>query len=304
MEEGDYTAIQMIGKGAFGEVHKGVLNKTGQIVAIKVIKRGDTMKEWNVMARLAGHQHILRPIALVEGPKHVAYVLEFAKGGDLFSYLGDKGFEVPEEDVRTITRQIVAALLHINACGVAHLDLKLENVLFKDASHSHVLLADFGAAEVLGESSAPITRPVGTPQYMAPEVLRCCRGVEDVADDAVPRGFGMRADNWSLGVLVYVLLHGCFPFAAAGQPRSPNAQLQKILETRSPFTEAAQPSCCSKEAHGFISKLLQISPAHRMTLAEAREHPWLRGAQTCKHDLDDLAAESSSAQGGKRPRLG
>ncbi|RKP24528.1 kinase-like domain-containing protein [Syncephalis pseudoplumigaleata] len=304
MEEGDYTAIQMIGKGAFGEVYKGVINKTGQIVAIKMIKRGDTMKEWHVMAKLAGHQHILRAIALVEAPKHVAYVLEFAKGGDLFSYAENKGFEVPEADVRIITRQIVAALLHINACGVAHLDLKLENVLFQDKDHSHILLADFGAAEVLGESSAPVTRPVGTPHYMAPEVLCCCRGVEDVADEDVSRGFGMLADNWSLGVLVYVLLYGCFPFTAAEQAQNANGLFQEILKTRSPFAKTTKQSRCSKEARDFIDRLLQINPARRMTLAEAREHPWLEGAQAGKHGLDDSAAESSSAQGGKRPRLG
>ncbi|RKP23319.1 kinase-like domain-containing protein [Syncephalis pseudoplumigaleata] len=204
-----YLSLMNVHSGAFGEVYKGVLNKTGQIVAIKIIKRGDTMKEWHVMARLAGHQHILRPIALVEGPKHVAYVLEFAKGGDLFSYAENKGFEVPEEDVRTITRQIVAALLRIVFIAwYANAILQPENVLFKDASHSHALLADFGAAEVLGESSAPVTRPVGTLHYMAPEVLRCWPGAEDIVDEGVPRGFGMLADNWSLGVLVYVLLHG------------------------------------------------------------------------------------------------
>ncbi|RKP23601.1 kinase-like domain-containing protein [Syncephalis pseudoplumigaleata] len=300
MEEDDYTTLQMIGKGAFGEVYKGVLNKTGQSVAIKKIKRGDTMKEWNVMTRLAGHQHILRAIALVEAPEHVAYVLEFAKGGDLFSYAEDKGFEVPEAEVRAITRQIVAALLHINACGVAHLDLKPENVLFKDASQSHVLLADFGAAEVLGESSAPITRPVGTLHYMAPEVLRCWPGEEGIADDAVPRGFGMLADNWSLGVLVYVLLHA-------------NYQLQAVF--RSPqLGRFKMPMACSKtylrrarhslrpRSHPAAPK--KISPAHRMTLAEAREHPWLEGAKANKHDLDDPASGSSDAQDGKRPRLG
>ncbi|RKP23273.1 kinase-like domain-containing protein [Syncephalis pseudoplumigaleata] len=291
--------------GAFGNVYKGVLNKTGRLVAIKQMKRkDDSLKEWDVMAKLAGHPHILRAIALVERPTHVTYVLELAKGGDLFSYAEDKGFEVPEEEAQGIVRQIVAALLHINKCGIAHLDLKLENVLFQDKNHSHILLADFGAAEVLGESSAPITRPVGTPRYMAPEVLRCCPKAKGIVDEDVPHGFGMLSDNWSLGVLVYVLLHGRFPFAADGQAQNSRDLLQGILHQRTPFAEATEQSRCSADARDFINRLLQISPARRMTLAEACKHPWLKGAQAGKHSLDDPASGSSSTQSGKRPRLG
>ncbi|RKP22481.1 kinase-like domain-containing protein [Syncephalis pseudoplumigaleata] len=250
---GSYALGPELGCGAFGSVYRGTSSKTGQMVAVKeTVWNVRSMLEWRAMAMVSGHAHIVRAVEMVECAERVFYVLEFAHGGDLFSYAENKGFRLQEEEVRAITRQIISALLHINECGVAHLDLKLENVLFKDAGHSHVLLADFGAAEVLGESSAPITRPTGTISYMAPEVLACYNGMEDVIDETVRRGFDMLADNWSLGVLVHVLLHGCFPFVVLKRKESATAQrvrdqLVAILARRPLFANATQQSCCSKK---------------------------------------------------------
>ncbi|RKP24194.1 kinase-like domain-containing protein [Syncephalis pseudoplumigaleata] len=263
---GEYALGQELGSGAYGRVFKGTSRKTGQAVA-------------------------------------------FAAGGDLLSYATRRGFRLPEEKVQAITRQIVAALQHINARGVAHFDLKPGNVLFRDAERSHVLLADFGAAKLLDKPDRLFMRPAGTVQYMAPEVLRCCPGAEDAADENVPRGFTKLADNWSLGALVHHLLHGHLPFAVyedelSAPTQYARAQLEAILARPPLFAEDMQRSRCSMEARDFISRLLQVNPARRMTLEEALEHPWLEGAQADKHGHDDPAGGSSSAQDGKRPRLG
>ncbi|RKP22693.1 kinase-like domain-containing protein [Syncephalis pseudoplumigaleata] len=212
MVVGGYALGPELGSGAFGQVYKGLARKTGQTVAIKETARSaEGIKEWDVMSLVSGHAHVVQAIELIEHAQRVFYILEYAHGGDLFTYAKRYGFKLPEEDVRTITRQIVAALLHINARGVAHFDLKPENVLFRDAEHSHTLLADFGAAKLLDEASPLFTRPAGTIPYMAPEVLACYPGAEDATDEDVPRGFSKLADNWSLGVLVHVLLYaGCY----------------------------------------------------------------------------------------------
>ncbi|RKP22619.1 kinase-like domain-containing protein [Syncephalis pseudoplumigaleata] len=309
-EVGNYALGQELGSGAYGRVFKGASRKTGQVVAVKEARRrAEGIKEWHLMSKVAGHPHVVQAIALEERRTHVFYVLEFAAGGDLLSYATRRGFRLPEEKVQAITRQIVAALLHINARGVAHFDIKPGNVLFKDAEHSHVLLADFGAAEVLGKPDRLFTRPAGTVPYMAPEVLRCCPGAEDAAECPRRRGFSKLADNWSLGALVYHLLHGHLPFAVhedelSAPTQYARAQLEAILARPSLFAEDTQQSRCSKEARDFISRLLQVNPARRMTLEEALEHPWLESARAGKHGLDDPAGGSSSAQGGKRPRLG
>ncbi|RKP23010.1 kinase-like domain-containing protein [Syncephalis pseudoplumigaleata] len=310
MVVGGYALGPELGSGAFGQVYKGLARKTGRVVAIKETARSaEGIKEWDVMSLVSGHAHVVQAIELIEHAQRVFYILEYAHGGDLFTYAKRYGFKLPEEDVRTITRQIVAALQHINARGVAHFDLKPANVLFRDAEHSHILLADFGAAKLLDKPDRLFTRPAGTVQYMAPEVLACYHGAEDAAGEDVPRGFSKLADNWSLGILVHVLLHGCFPFALHKDEQTTplqhiRAQLKAILARRQLFIGNCAQSPCSTDVQDFINRLLEISPARRMTLAEARAHPWLRGAQASKHGRDDSPAESSSAQGGKRPRLG
>ncbi|RKP33452.1 kinase-like domain-containing protein, partial [Dimargaris cristalligena] len=99
-------------RGTFGVVHRGASKKTGDLVAIKITKKCEnSMREWGIMAKIDGHPNIVRAIELMVGAEHVYCVLEYAEGGDLFSYAMNYGPRLLEPKVRQITRQIVAALL-------------------------------------------------------------------------------------------------------------------------------------------------------------------------------------------------
>ena len=122
-------------------------------------------------------------------------------GGDLFEFLSKREFKITEDRARTISHQITNALFYLHSYGIAHRDIKLENILMTKASDdSQVKLIDFGLSKILGpgESSQD---PYGTLAYVAPEVL-------------MQRPYSFYVDSWSLGIIIYVMLSGLLPFDA------------------------------------------------------------------------------------------
>jgi serine/threonine protein kinase len=126
-------------------------------------------------------------------------VLEYLAGGDLFEYLSKREFKITEDRARSIAHQIASALFYLHSYGIVHRDIKLENILLmEDTDSSQIKLVDFGLSKMLGPGDTS-TDPYGTLAYVAPEVL-------------MQKPYRFKVDNWSLGIIVYVMLSGMLPF--------------------------------------------------------------------------------------------
>ena len=125
--------------------------------------------------------------------------MENLSGGDLFSYLEKRSFEVSEDRARDLSHQLCTALFYLHSFGVAHRDLKPENILMSsDADDSQCKIVDFGLSKIIGPSQTSLD-PFGTLSYVAPEVL-------------LQKPYGKEVDVWSLGVITFLLLSQVLPF--------------------------------------------------------------------------------------------
>uniref|UniRef100_A0A665UK13 Serine/threonine-protein kinase n=1 Tax=Echeneis naucrates TaxID=173247 RepID=A0A665UK13_ECHNA len=156
--------------------------------------------------------------------------------------------------------QILVALRHLHFKNIVHCDLKPENVLLASAEpFPQVKLCDFGFARIIGEKSFRRS-VVGTPAYLAPEVLRS-------------KGYNRSLDMWSVGVIIYVSLSGTFPF---NEDEDINDQIQNaaFMYPPNPWKEI------SEEATDLINNLLQVKMRKRYSVDKSLSHPWLQDYQT------------------------
>jgi serine/threonine-protein kinase SRK2 len=234
--------------------------------------------------------------------------MEYCSGGEIFLQVAQRG-RLPEREARRLFRQLVSGVAACHAAGVAHRDLKLENALLGDGAV--LKIADFGYSKrMAGDSGPPVSR-VGTPSYIAPEVLICGGGggggQQEVGYD------GRAADVWSLGVFLYVLVVGAYPFeppvaspsppaplppppaaaAADGQqspgqapdpspspPPPPPPQrnvvevVRRILAAKYGYPPGLSPSAGCAD---LIARVLVADPHRRLPLEAVRAHPWFLG---------------------------
>uniref|UniRef100_A0A8C9VMU2 Serine/threonine-protein kinase n=1 Tax=Scleropages formosus TaxID=113540 RepID=A0A8C9VMU2_SCLFO len=199
-------ADEVLGSGQFGIVYGGKHRKTGRDVAIKVIDkmRFPTKQESQLRNEVAILQNLHHPgivnlECMFETPERVFVVMEKLHGDMLEMILSSEKSRLPERLTKFLVTQILVALRHLHFKNIVHCDLKPENVLLASAEpFPQVKLCDFGFARIIGEKSFRRS-VVGTPAYLAPEVLRS-------------KGYNRSLDMWSVGVIIYVSLSGTFPF--------------------------------------------------------------------------------------------
>ncbi|KAF4663521.1 hypothetical protein FOL47_005696 [Perkinsus chesapeaki] len=220
-----YRIGREIGAGATARVFKCQRQSDGAIFAVKCLfvqrarLSGDfegeiqaLHKEIGILSRLK-HRNIVALYDVVETQAAVFIVMEYIGGGELFDYVVDDSNFSNENVIRFVFCQVVDALLYLHVNGVIHRDLKPENILVSSMTkecpqgyeavpgdmpvYPVVKLADFGLSKAVQNASSLAMTWVGTPQYWAPEVIKA-------QEDKV--GYDGRADNWSLGVLLYVML--------------------------------------------------------------------------------------------------
>lgn len=198
-----YQLFEEIGRGRFGTIVRAFSPDLADFVACKIIDKrvltDDTdraclEKEPKIMTLLASHPNILKIYDVVENDDFLTVVLELCESTTLYDRI--VGRTVSEPDAASLMKQLLEALAHCHKLGVVHRDLKPENVLFD--SMGCLKLADFGSAEWLNEDGL-VEGVVGTPYYVAPEVLL---GGE----------YNEKADVWSAGVVLYIMLSGIPPF--------------------------------------------------------------------------------------------
>ncbi|KAF7704416.1 hypothetical protein HF521_021488 [Silurus meridionalis] len=260
-------ADEVLGSGQFGIVYGGKHRKTGRDVAIKVIDkmRFPTKQESqlrNEVAILQNLQHpgIVNLECMFETPERVFVVMEKLHGDMLEMILSSEKSRLPERITKFLVTQILVALRHLHFKNIVHCDLKPENVLLASAEpFPQVKLCDFGFARIIGEKSFRRS-VVGTPAYLAPEVLRS-------------KGYNRSLDMWSVGVIVYVSLSGTFPF---NEDEDINDQIQNaaFMYPPMPWKEI------STDATDLINNLLQVKMRKRYSVDKSLSHPWLQDYQT------------------------
>ncbi|XP_029533092.1 serine/threonine-protein kinase D3-like [Oncorhynchus nerka] len=260
-------ADEVLGSGQFGIVYGGKHRKTGRDVAIKIIDkmRFPTKQESQLRNEVAILQNLHHPgivnlECMFETPERVFVVMEKLHGDMLEMILSSEKSKLPERLTKFLVTQILVALRHLHFKNIVHCDLKPENVLLASAEpFPQVKLCDFGFARIIGEKSFRRS-VVGTPAYLAPEVLRS-------------KGYNRSLDMWSVGVIVYVSLSGTFPF---NEDEDINDQIHNaaFMYPPNPWKDI------SGEATDLINNLLQVKMRKRYSVDKSLSHPWLQDYQT------------------------
>uniref|UniRef100_A0A7N5ZS05 Serine/threonine-protein kinase n=1 Tax=Anabas testudineus TaxID=64144 RepID=A0A7N5ZS05_ANATE len=257
---------EVLGSGQFGIVYGGKHRKSGRDVAIKIIDklRFPTKQESQLRNEVAilqslHHPGIVNLDCMFETPDRVFVVMEKLHGDMLEMILSSEKGRLPERITKFLVTQILVALRHLHFKNIVHCDLKPENVLLASAdSFPQVKLCDFGFARIIGEKSFRRS-VVGTPAYLAPEVLR-------------NKGYNRSLDMWSVGVIIYVSLSGTFPF---NEDEDINDQIQNaaFMYPPHPWKKVSQ------EAIDLINNLLQVNMRKRYSVDKTLSHPWLQDYQ-------------------------
>ncbi|VAH66464.1 unnamed protein product [Triticum turgidum subsp. durum] len=255
-----YEAVRDIGSGNFGVARLMRNRETRELVAVKCIERGHRVHE-NVYREIINHRslrhpNIIRFKEVVLTPTNLMIVMEFAAGGELFERICDRG-RFSEDEARYFFQQLICGVSYCHHMQICHRDLKLENVLLDGSAAPRLKICDFGYSKklffpFLDQSSVLHSRPksaVGTPAYIAPEVLsrreydgKLFTGMENCsigmpvslsfchvgASLIDPATVGVLADVWSCGVTLYVMLVGGYPFEDQDDPKNIRKTIQRI----------------------------------------------------------------------------
>lgn len=199
---------KMIGAGQFGKVYLAYSAADKNFkVAIKAINKirlqssvlHTLRNEINIISSL-DHPNIVKYYETYESPNHIYLITEYVPGGELFVRLTEGSrAEFDEKKCARIMKQLLLAVNYLHSKNIAHRDLKPENILF--SKDDNIKLIDFGLSKPsmnLNGSKAKFGTVVGTPYYLAPEVLK--------------GDYNKECDCWSLGVIMYVILTGILPF--------------------------------------------------------------------------------------------
>ncbi|XP_066494548.1 serine/threonine-protein kinase D2 [Tiliqua scincoides] len=258
---------EVLGSGQFGVVYGGKHRKTGRDVAVKVIDklRFPTKQESQLRNEVAilqslRHAGIVNLECMFETPEKVFVVMEKLHGDMLEMILSSEKGRLPERLTKFLITQILVALRHLHFKNIVHCDLKPENVLLASAEpFPQVKLCDFGFARIIGEKSFRRS-VVGTPAYLAPEVL-------------LNQGYNRSLDMWSVGVITYVSLSGTFPF---NEDEDINDQIQNaaFMYPPNPWRQI------SAGAIDLITNLLQVKMRKRYSVDKSLSHSWLQDYQT------------------------
>ncbi|XP_061343949.1 serine/threonine-protein kinase SAPK3-like [Gastrolobium bilobum] len=257
-----YEPLKDIGSGNFGVAKLVKDKKTGELVAVKYIERG-TKIDKKVQREIINHRCLRHPniIGFREvflTPTHLAIVMEYAGGGELFDRVNDAG-RISEDEARFFFLQLICGVSYCHSMQICHRDLKLENILLDGNPAPQLKICDFGFSKSAFLHSRPKST-IGTPAYIAPEVF--LRKEYD----------GKLADVWSCGVSLYVMLFGAYPFADPGEANNIRKSIERIMSVQYSIPDSIR---VSAECRHLLSRIFVANPAMRITVTEIKQHPWL-----------------------------
>ncbi|WVZ19139.1 hypothetical protein V8G54_006461 [Vigna mungo] len=249
-----YILGRELGRGEFGITYLCTDRETKEALACKSISKRklrtavdieDVRREVAIMSTLPEHPNVVKLKATYEDNENVHLVMELCEGGELFDRIVARG-HYSERAAAAVARTIAEVVRMCHSNGVMHRDLKPENFLFANKKENSALKAiDFGLSVFFkpGERFAEI---VGSPYYMAPEVLK--------------RNYGPEVDVWSAGVILYILLCGVPPFWAETEQGVALAILRGVIDfKREPWPQI------SESAKSLVRRMLEPDPKKRLT---------------------------------------
>ncbi|CAK9779767.1 kinase-like protein [Cutaneotrichosporon oleaginosum] len=299
-----YEKLEMVGKGGYGAVYQGRHKETGHIVALKIINLdtgdddvSDIQKEVSLLQQLMGSfaagsggagampNFTKYYGSMMEGPK-VWIIMEYAEGGSIRTL--SRAQPLKELHIALIMREVLVALTFLHKNGVIHRDIKAANILMT-TQPPRILLCDFGVAALLASNTSKRSTFVGTPYWMAPEVV------------TQGRLYDVKADIWSLGITLLEMAHGEPPMH--GQPPAHAVKILGDKKLRAPRLDGGT---WSKEMRDFAVACLNEEPADRLSAEDLSKTKWIRQqAKTPLTTLTELMVrfQAWKAGGGQRMSL-
>ena len=261
-----YRIGKMLGSGAFGEVRVCVHRESGAQRAVKVLRKASMDEDekkmlFNEINNLKDldHPNILKMYEFFEDEKRYYIVTDICKGGELFDEIVSRG-KFTENDAAMLMKQILSCINYCHKNHIVHRDLKPENVLLEqNKEFDQIKIIDFGTSLVFDENSV-LNEKLGTPYYIAPEVLA--------------KSYGPKCDIWSCGVICFIVLSGIPPFNGS----SDQEIMKKVKIGKFSFADPVWNSI-SDNAKDFITKLLTKDQNARPSAEETLMHPWIQEAK-------------------------
>eukprot|EP00668_Euglena_longa_P000896 GGOE01001082.1.p1 GENE.GGOE01001082.1~~GGOE01001082.1.p1 ORF type:complete len:458 (-),score=84.65 GGOE01001082.1:218-1468(-) len=261
----DFELIKVLGKGAFGKVWKVRRKGHAEFYAMKVMSKRhfwkqnlvELLKAEKVTMAKIKHPFIVSLRWAWQTIDRAFLVMDYMPGGELAALLRESpGGRFDERRVRFYTAQIVLALEYLHSMNIMYRDIKPDNIVLDEAGNA--MLIDFGLAKPLPPSCKDGgANYFGQPNYyLSPEMVK-------------GEPFGVEVDWWMLGVFIYQMLTGVFPWTG----RNPREVHTQVI---SPMPVVVPPGYCSQEATDFITRILFKDRRQRLrTAAQVKSHPWL-----------------------------
>lgn len=261
-----YILGRLLGEGAFGNVHLATSMKTGDIYAIKIIRKLSQRDLWTT--RKNAQEEEMKLLGQIDHPKIVKMVDNFASDYKFYmvmeycagSILLDTIYKqkgLSEDTARYIFQQILHAVSYLHSLDIIHRDIKSENIIYKEKSGNEVKLMDFGLSRIMSRSQLVMTN-AGTLYYKAPEIC-------------LQQPYGKPCDCWSLGILLYEMLCGELP-CNFWDDSSVISFAQRGVDFK--HTKWV---LISQEAKDLVSNLLVFKPEERYTCEQALKSSWITG---------------------------
>jgi tRNA A-37 threonylcarbamoyl transferase component Bud32/PAS domain-containing protein len=269
---GNYIVVKTVGQGSYGKVKLAYHKDTKEQYAIKILQKSGmkplelerARRETEILKQLI-HPHIARLYEVIETPTTLNLIMEFAES-TLLNYVLERN-GLGESEAKVFFRQIIGAVKYCHDLNIIHRDIKHQNLLL-DINHN-VKLIDFGLTNFMEEGKLRSTF-CGTPAYAAPEMILGKKYV------------GPEVDIWSLGVVLYSMITGVFPFE----------NVADIIKG-----QYVDPPTAGKECCDLIRKMLDTNITQRITVDGIQKHPWVAedGIQKQKPDVKEIEVKVVSA---------
>ncbi|ELR21629.1 protein serine/threonine kinase, putative [Acanthamoeba castellanii str. Neff] len=286
--EKEFQLLEKLGEGSYGSVWKALHRGSGKIIAIKKVGIDDDLEdlinEINIMKQCQS-EYIVSYFGSYFKDNDLWIVMEYCAGGSISDIMTILGKSLNEEQIAVVTHYVLLGLKYLHSVKKIHRDIKAGNILLNTKGEAK--LADFGVSGQLSDTMAKRKTVIGTPFWMAPEVIQ-------------EIGYDYKADIWSLGITSIEMAEGDPPYSNIHPMRA-----IFMIPSRPP-PRLSEPEKWSREFNDFVAQCLTKNATDRPTADDLLKHPFLQKAKNTSllAHLVDETMEGIAAAGGREAALG